>query len=106
MKSGRRAGFVMLSVQETVALRASDILEQLERIERSPEFIISDRGRRFLRFVVEETVAGRGDRIKAYSIGTQVFERSDTFDPQYDPVVRIEAGRIRRALERYYLVAG
>ena len=62
--------------------------------------------RRFLRYIVEETLAGRADRIKAYSVGTEVFERDPNFDAQSDPVVRIEAGRLRRALEHYYLVPG
>jgi adenylate cyclase len=52
---------------------------------------------RFLRYIVEETLAGRADRIKAYSVGTVVFERDASFDAQSDPVVRIEAGRLRRA---------
>jgi adenylate cyclase len=70
------------------------------------EFSLPERGRKFLRYVVEETLAGDADRIKGYSIGLQVFGRAVSFDAQSDPVVRIEAGRLRRALERYYLVAG
>src|SRR5215213_9143319 len=58
------------------------------------------------RYVVEETLEGRGERIKAYAIGVEVFERDETFDPQNEPVVRIEAGRLRRGLEHYYLTAG
>ena len=53
-----------------------------------------------------ETLAGRADRLKGYTIGTAVFERDASFDSQADPVVRTEAGWLRRALERYYLVAG
>src|SRR5262245_15802222 len=86
--------------------QAAAIREQLERIVASPEFVASERGRKFLKFVVEETLAGRGERLKGYSIATQVFSRGEEFDAQNDPVVRIEAGRVRRALERYYLVAG
>jgi len=88
------------------AVDPTAVQRQLERILASPDFLVAERARRFLRFVVEETLAGRGDRIKAYSIATSVFERDATFDAQNDPVVRIEAGRLRRALERYYLVAG
>src|SRR4051794_3798290 len=51
-------------------------------------------------------LAGHADRLKGYTIATAVFERDEHFDGQADPVVRIEAGRLRRALERYYLVAG
>ena len=79
---------------------------QLERLVASADFDVPERARKFLRYVVEETLAGRGDRIKAYSVGTEVFERDASFDAQSDPVVRIEAGRLRRALEHYYLVAG
>lgn len=82
------------------------IREQLKRILASPGFDASDRNRRFLEYVVEETLEGRADRIKAYSIATSVFGRNDSFDPQQDAIVRIEAGRMRRALEHYYLTSG
>ena len=55
---------------------------------------------------MEQTLAGHADRLKGYTIATAVFERDASFDAQADPVVRTEAGRLRRALERYYLVAG
>ncbi len=79
---------------------------QLERILASSEFVGSNRTRRFLRYVVEETLAGRGHRIKAFSVAVAAFDRDESFDPQNDPIVRIEAARVRRSLERYYLVAG
>jgi hypothetical protein len=88
------------------AITSSDIRAQLERILSSPDFVVPDRAHRFLEYVVTEAVSGRADRIKAYSIATEVFGRGPRFDPQFDPVVRIEAGRVRRALERYYLTAG
>src|SRR4029079_12372123 len=69
-------------------------------------FTTSERNRRFLAYVVEEALAGRADRLKAYNIATTVFGRPDSFDPQLDPVVRMEAGRLRRALERFYLLDG
>jgi TolB-like protein len=79
------------------------ICGELARILASPEFDASERNRRFLSYVVEETLAGRGDRIKAYSIATGAFGRSENFDPQQDSIVRIEAARLRRALEHFYL---
>ena len=79
---------------------------ELHRILGSAQFDASDRNRRFLEYVVEETLLGRGDRIKAYSIATIVFGRDDSFDPAVDPVVRMEARRLRRSLERFYLVEG
>ncbi|GEO19142.1 adenylate cyclase [Microvirga aerophila] len=85
---------------------AEDVRAQLDRLIASPDLDLPARARRFLRYIVEETLAGRADRIKAYSVGTEVFERDPNFDAQSDPVVRIEAGRLRRALEHYYLVPG
>jgi adenylate cyclase len=82
------------------------IQAQLERIIASGAFDASRRNQAFLRFIVEETLAGRADRIKAYTIGTSVLGRDEAFDPQSDPIVRIEASRLRRSLERYYLMAG
>jgi len=82
------------------------IREQLNRILAHTEFQATDKMRDFLRFVVEETLAGRKHRIKGYTVATRVFGRGDDFDPAQDPIVSIQAGRLRRALERYYLVAG
>lgn len=79
---------------------------QLALILDSADFDATSRERRFLSHVVEEALSGRGDRIKAYSIAVEVFGRGEAFDPQTDPIVRIEAGHLRRALERYYLTAG
>jgi len=84
----------------------SDIREELERILGHREFHATDKMRAFLRFVVEETLAGHKHRIKGYTIATQVFGRGADFDAGQDPIVSIQAGRLRRALERYYLVAG
>jgi TolB-like protein len=79
---------------------------ELARIIASPDFSASDRNRRFFVYVVEEALAGRGGRIKAYTVATTVFGRDEHFDAQLDSIVRIEAGRLRRALEHYYLTAG
>jgi TolB-like protein/Tfp pilus assembly protein PilF len=79
---------------------------ELGRILRSPDFDASERARRFLCYIVDETLQGRADRIKAYSIATDVFRRDSSFDAHSDPIVRIEAGHLRRALEHYYLTAG
>jgi adenylate cyclase len=83
-----------------------DVRAQLERILASEDFSHSARLQSFLRYVVEETLAGHGDRIKAYAVATEAFGRAPAFDAQNDPIVRIEASRLRRALERYYLLIG
>jgi TolB-like protein len=87
-------------------ISADAVRRQLDEILSSTIFDASDRNRRFLRYIVEEALANRADRIKGYSIGISVFDRDENFDPQIDPVVRIEAGRLRRSLERYYLIDG
>jgi tetratricopeptide (TPR) repeat protein len=79
---------------------------QLERILDSPDFDASRRSREFLRFIVEETLAGRGEPLTQSAIATAVFGRREDFDPIVDPIVRIQAGRLRRSLERYYLLSG
>lgn len=79
------------------------VKEQLEVILESRDFSASDRFRQFLRFVVEETLAGRENELKAYTIATQVFGRDKNFDPLLDPVVRVEASKLRNKLEQFYL---
>jgi len=79
---------------------------EVERILASTSFSASERNRRFLRYIVDETLAGRADRIKGYSVGVTVFDRDTAFDPQLDPIVRIEASRLRRSLDYYYVTDG
>jgi len=93
-------------VEPRSGLAHDAIRAQFDRILASPEFHATDRMRDFLRFVVEEKLAGRSHRLKGYTIAVEVFGRGDDFDATHDPIVRIQAGRLRRALERYYLVAG
>jgi len=83
-----------------------EILDHLEDICATEDFRRSSRCSGFLRYVVGETLAGRTDRIKAYAIAVSVLGRDENFDPQVDPVVRIEASQLRRRLERYYLTDG
>ena len=96
----------ILDSDDSRALSPDAVRGQLQRILDSPAFEASERRKRFLRYVVEELLAGRADRLKGYAIATDVFGRDESFDPQTDPVVRLEARRLRRALEHYYLTAG
>lgn len=86
-------------------LDSEAVRAQLERIIASSEFPKAGRSAVFLNYVVQEALEGRGDRIKGYTIAVEVFKRFEGYT-QDDPVVRIEAGKLRRALERYYLTAG
>jgi TolB-like protein len=74
----------------------------LARIAASEEFRTSPQLVAFLTFVVEAALGGDSDRIKAYTIGVEAFGRGSGFDPQVDPIVRVEATRLRRTMERYY----
>jgi TolB-like protein/tetratricopeptide (TPR) repeat protein len=91
---------------ESQAPSADDVRAELARILASTHFQASERRRAFLRFIVEETLAGRGDRLKGYAVAVSVFGRDETFDYQADPVVRLEARRLRRDLGSYYVDAG
>jgi TolB-like protein/Tfp pilus assembly protein PilF len=78
------------------------IREQLVRILNSGPFHQAQRRQRFLEYIVNEALAGRGDRLKGYNIAQAVFDRAETFDSHIDPVVRMEAGRLRDRLREYY----
>lgn len=80
------------------------VRDQLARMLASKDFQASKRLKAFLAFTVEETLAGRAGNIKAYNIAVGVFGRSEKFDPILDPIVRVEAGKLRSHLERYYLL--
>ena len=82
------------------------VREQLVRILNSGPFLQSGRRQRFLEYLVNETLAGRGDRLKGYNIALEVFDRPETFDSTVDPIVRMEASRLRDRLREYYETAG
>ena len=83
-----------------------EVRAQLERMTASDDFNRSPQLGAFLRFVVEEVLQGKSDRIKAYTIGVDVLRRDAKFDPQLDPIVRVEATRLRRTIDRYYAGLG
>ena len=76
----------------------AEVRRSLERILATDAFVAAPQLRLFLTFVVEETLAGKTERIKAYTIATQALGRGDDFDAQSSPVVRVAAGRLRQAL--------
>ena len=87
---------------ESVTVPPDQVSAQLERILASPGFANADRASRFLRYVVERTMAGEGDQLKEYVIGRAVFDRGDDYDPRIDSIVRVEAGRLRSKIDEYY----
>jgi TolB-like protein/Tfp pilus assembly protein PilF len=85
---------------------ADERRKALEAILESKTFRASDGQRAFLRYVGERAIAGSTDLIKEYSIGVEVFERGESFDPRLDPIVRVMARKLRAGLARYYAVEG
>ncbi len=88
------------------AIAETAVREQLDRIFASAPFQQSRRRQRFLEYIVNETLAGRGDRLKGYTIAREVFDRPESFDANVDPIVRVEAGRLRDRLREYYDAEG
>ena len=89
------------SVDEHAAVR-----EHLARILASRAFHQGDRLKRFLAFIVSEAIAGHRNELKEYVIGVQVFGKEESFDPRTDPIVRVQARRLRAKLEQYYREEG
>ncbi len=75
---------------------------ELDRILASQSFASSERLSRFLRFTVEQALLGHGEQLKEYCLGVSVFDRDEAYDPRTDPIVRVEAGRLRSKLSKYY----
>jgi adenylate cyclase len=88
------------------ALALETIRSAVDRAVESPQLDSCPSLCRFLRYVVEETLAGRGANIKEYSLGLEVFHRGESFDPRLDPIVRVQARNLRIRLARYYAGPG
>jgi serine/threonine-protein kinase len=93
-----------MASRDTAAAASPDapVREQLERILASSTFKQVDRLKRFLSFIVLESIGGRGNELKEYVIGVHVFGKEPSFDPRTDPIVRVQARRLRAKLVRYY----
>ncbi len=94
-----------MSLQWTES-QVDDVRKQLSRMFASPVFSQADRQTRFLRYVVDETLADRGGKLNQYTIAIEVFDRDEKFDPAIDAIVRVEAARLRAKLREYYPADG
>ncbi len=95
--------------QDSVVLTNEFKLQALDELHRTLEQGFSgasERQRALLRYLVTEEIEGRGPRVKAYAIATDVLNRPADFDAQLDSIVRVEVGRLRQTLERHYLASG
>ncbi len=111
----RREG---VRVEETVSARSDSrgdptdgcgheaVRDELDRVLASPGFAASPQLRAFLTYVVEYRLQGIGERIKGYTIAVEALGRDPSFDPSTDPIVRVEAARLRRLLDEYYETDG
>jgi len=100
-ESGRNGGGFRATAVSSIAVR-----EHLERILVSKEFVHADSLRRFLSYTVEKAICGDVGSLKESLLGPELFGRGDSFDPRIDPIVRVQAGKLRTRLERYYASDG
>jgi TolB-like protein/Tfp pilus assembly protein PilF len=93
-------------VMQTSPISTESILDQLNKILSSSLFANAEQSRALLKFVVEQAVNERTDRLKEYTVGAEGLGRGGSFDPRTDTIVRAEASRLRSRLERYYADEG
>jgi len=79
---------------------------QLEKILSSQLFARCERLGRFLRFTIDRALRGEVDKVKEFQVGVEVFDREESFDPRIDSIVRVQAGRLRARLQKYYDTEG
>jgi Tol biopolymer transport system component len=91
---------------EREAVSSGEVEAHLDRVLDSATFRGADRSSRLLRFVVSETLKGRADRLKDYTLGAEALGRGESFDPRTDPIARVEASRLRSRLDLYYATEG
>jgi predicted ATPase len=87
-------------------LPPESIRAQLATILRSQLFSNAPKLSRLLDYLVERSLDGSADRLKEYSLGLEVFDRGESFDPRIDTIVRVQARTLRRKLKEYYDAEG
>jgi len=96
----------LMTCETSEFIEREQIVDELQKVLASETFARSQRMSRFLRYTVEQTLAGRGDCLKEYLIGIEVYDKPESLDPRFDPIVRVEAGRLRAKLREYYETDG
>src|SRR5438552_8151862 len=105
-KSGRNTLASDSAAGALPAPRPEAIQKHLEKVLLSSTLNRSKKLCQFLRFTVGEVLQGHGSELKEYAIAVSVFRRAREFDPGADPIVRVQARRLRAKLERYYQTEG
>ena len=85
-----------------MGLEHEAIRAQVDRLLQSKTFETSEAQRRLLQYLAVETLAGKADRLKEYTIGLEAFGKPATYDPRQDSIVRLQVGRLRQKLSAYY----
>jgi TolB-like protein len=101
-----RPGSAGVSDTGPVEPTPDEVRLQLGRILASDGFANADRMSGFLRYVVDQALAGESARVKEYAIGVEVFGRDQSYDPRLDSIVRVEARRLRAKVDEYYAGTG
>ncbi len=91
---------------DSITIRKTAIVDQLQHMLNNPQFKATNRQKKFLQFVVENSFSNNPQIIKGYTIATTILDRGENFNQATDSIVSVEAGRLRHALEYYYLTAG
>jgi hypothetical protein len=94
------------ALEQTIELPHDEVRAAVDRIVSSDMLQQSPQLAAFLRLIVKATLRGEAGRIKGYTIAIEALGRDEGFDTQADPIVRVQAGRLRRALQRYYTGPG
>jgi len=102
LQPGKSVSSKTISVNQDRAISADEVRTELERILADNVFANAEKMKRFLRFVVLETLAGRGERLNEAFVGMEVYSNGKAFDPRIDSTVRVEAGRLRAKLREFY----
>jgi hypothetical protein len=97
---------VQESPAPSIALSLFEKREELHRVLQSRQFSGAPKRARFLEFVCEQTFLGNGEKLNEFLIGVEVYVRGAEFNPQKDPIVRVQAHEIRRCLKKYYEESG
>jgi hypothetical protein len=101
-----RKGFPNGDTAQVSTAFEESVRRQLGRILRSSAFANAPSLSRFLRYLVERTLQGNGSPLNEYTLGVDVFDRGESFDPRVDNIVRVQVRRLRSKLEKYYAYEG
>lgn len=99
---GKRHSKKPTSVNRDSVISADEVQAELQRILADNVFANAEKMKRFLRFVVQETLEGRGERLNEALVGMEVYSNGKAFEPRIDSTVRVEAGRLRAKLREFY----